>query len=107
MDKIKCSVENCSHNSKGLCYADRVNIQGSAAKTKEHTACASFLERAVYSDLTNNTNDDGPCSCLFCKVNSCSHNSNNLCTLESIDVSPDTNRPNLYSDTSCYSFKLK
>lgn len=107
MDKIKCSVNNCSHNSKGLCYADRVNIQGSSAQTKEHTACASFLENAVYSELTNNTNDKGSCSCLFCKVNTCSHNSNNLCTLESIDVCPDTGRPNLYSETSCSSFKCK
>lgn len=107
MDKINCSVNNCSHNNKSICYANRINVQGSQAKTTEYTACASFLEKSVYSNLTNNTNNAGPCSCLCCKVNTCNYNTNNLCTLDNINISPDTKKPNIYSETSCSSFKCK
>lgn len=107
MGKINCSVENCSHNNKNICYANRIDVHGTQAKTIEHTACASFLENFVYSNLTNNTNDAGPCSCICCKVETCAYNENNLCTLDSIKVSPDTKRPNMYSETSCSSFKYK
>ena len=107
MGKINCSVDNCSHNKKNICYANRIDVHGSQAKTIEHTACASFLENFVYSNLTNNTNDDGPCSCICCKVETCVYNENNLCTLDVIKVSPDTKRPNMYSETSCSSFKYK
>ncbi|WP_373599649.1 DUF1540 domain-containing protein [Paraclostridium bifermentans] len=107
MGKINCNVCNCSHNNKNICYANRIDVQGVEAKTIEHTACASFLESFVYSDLTNNTNDNGPCSCVCCKVNTCTYNTNNLCTLDIINVSSDTKRPNMYSETSCASFKCK
>lgn len=107
MSKINCNVCNCSHNNKNICYANRIDVQGIEAKTIEHTACASFLESFVYSDLTNNTNDNGPCSCICCKVNTCNYNNNNLCTLDAINVSSDTKRPNMYSETSCSSFKCK
>ena len=107
MEKINCSVNNCSHCKDGLCYADRVEIKGSASQVKEHTACTSFLESAVYSELTNNTNNNGACSCLICKVGTCEYNSNNLCTLDNISVCPDTNRPNMYTETSCENFKCK
>ncbi|CEN97183.1 DUF1540 domain-containing protein [Paraclostridium sordellii] len=107
MSKINCSVDNCSHNNKEICYANRIDIQGNKATSIEHTACASFLDNSVYSTLTNNTNDNGACSCLCCKVRTCNYNENNLCTLESIKVSPDNKKPNIYSETSCSSFECK
>ncbi len=107
MSKINCSVSDCSHNNSGTCYANRVNISGKQAKSIENTACASFLNRSVYSNLTNNTNDSGACSCLCCNVSSCTYNSNNLCSLEDINVSSDSSPTNLYTETSCSSFESK
>ena len=41
MNRIDCSVTNCSHNKSGTCYANRVNI-GEAAAVDEETCCAFF-----------------------------------------------------------------
>ncbi len=107
MEKISCSVDNCSHCKNGACYADRVEIKGSASQSQEHTVCSSFLESSVYGELTNNVNSNGPCSCLECKVGTCAHNSDNLCTLNSISVCTDSNRANLYTETSCQNFECR
>lgn len=102
MDKINCSVENCSHNKMGVCYSNRVNIGGYGADEKEDTCCGSFLDIRLYSDLTNNTNGGGPCDCLVCKAENCDYNKNQLCTLQSINVGAGPSR--IYSETYCESF---
>ena len=107
MSSINCSVNNCSHNNNGVCYANRINVSGKKAKTSINTACGSFLNHSVYGTLIDNTNDSGPCSCICCNVSSCTYNSNNLCTLENISVSPDLSQTNLYTETSCTSFEHK
>lgn len=107
MPSINCSVNNCSHNNSGTCHANRVNMSGKQANSSTNTACGSFLNSSVYSNLTNNTNDSGPCSCLCCNVSSCTHNCNNLCSLENISVSADSAQTNLYTETSCSSFECK
>ncbi|MGL5717972.1 MAG: DUF1540 domain-containing protein [Paraclostridium sp.] len=107
MSNINCSVNNCSHNNSGVCYANRVNISGRQANSSSNTACGSFLNTSVYSTLTNNTNNAGPCSCICCNVSNCTNNCNNLCTLQNISVSPDSQQTNLYSETSCSSFECK
>ena len=28
MNKINCNANNCSHNSNGVCYANRINVGG-------------------------------------------------------------------------------
>ena len=56
MDKINCSVKNCSHNKETSCYANRVNVGGKGAKKSCNTCCGSFLDKVHYSTLTNNTN---------------------------------------------------
>ena len=32
MNKINCNANNCSHNSNGVCYANRINVGGQGAK---------------------------------------------------------------------------
>ena len=105
MNKIDCSVSNCSHNKEGLCYANRINIGGKSAVNDCQTCCGSFLNKLLYSDLTNNINGDGSCDCLVCHVKSCSHNENCLCSLENIQV--DGANPEIYTETFCKSFELK
>lgn len=103
MERIKCSVDNCSHNCSQVCYSNRVNIVGYGAEDKDDTCCGSFLDVRNYSNLTNNTNGSGPCDCLVCKAEQCIHNKNQLCTLESIQVG--CGQSNIYSETLCQSFE--
>ena len=105
MIKINCNVENCSHNKSGVCYSNRVNIEGNGAKDNNSTCCASFLDKRHYSTLTNNTNSNGSCDCLVCDVVNCKYNDNKLCTADSISVSG--NNVNVYIETNCDTFKLK
>lgn len=103
MQKINCDVSNCSHNSSGDCCADRVNIGGDGASVQEGTCCGSFLDSRLYGTLTNCTADGNPCTALVCKASECTHNKNQLCTLDSIQVSGGLS--NIYSETYCSSFE--
>lgn len=105
MQKIICSVTNCSHNNTGVCYSNRVDIGGATASTERGTVCGSFLNKYEYSSLTNNTNSSGPCDALTCNVISCEHNENKLCDLESIKVSGT--EAHIYTETKCSSFDSK
>ena len=105
MQKINCDVNNCSHNKSGVCFSNRVDIGGMSSSCSNDTCCGSFLDKRLYSDLTNNTNNSGACDCLVCKVSSCTHNENTMCTLTSINVSGS--RAKIYSETNCESFDPK
>lgn len=102
MQKINCDVNNCSYNKSGICFSDRVDIGGKTACHKHDTCCGSFLDEKHYSNLTNVTKEEGPCNCIVCQVESCIHNNNKLCNLNSIDVSG--NEAKIYTETNCESF---
>lgn len=103
MNKINCSVDNCSHNNSGTCYANRVDIGGGLSNSACSTCCASFLDERNYSNLTNNTNSGGNCDCLVCTVEGCAYNENKSCTLDSINITG--NEVKVYSNTECASFE--
>ena len=103
MQKINCDVSNCSHNKSGVCYSNTVDIGGMNACSDSGTCCGSFLNQSLYSDLTSNTNSSGPCDSLVCGVESCTHNCNKLCDLQSINVCG--NNSQIYSETKCKSFE--
>lgn len=105
MNKINCTVCNCSHNNNGVCYSNRVNIGGMAAKKDCDTCCGSFLDKANYSSLTNNTNSKGCCDCLVCEVSTCTYNNNKLCSADCVSVSGDNVK--VYQETHCQTFKAK
>lgn len=105
MEKINCNVMNCSHNKTGICHSNRVDIGGMSASTTRGTCCGSFLHESTYGNLTNNTNSGGQCDSLTCNVESCIHNTNRLCNLDSIYVSG--NGSQIYSETRCSSFDSK
>ena len=105
MNKINCTVENCSHNDTGVCYANRIDVGGKGATDACETCCGSFLDKRHYSTLTNNTNSQGACDCLVCDVMNCAYNDNKLCTAETINVSGVN--VNIYGETNCETFKQK
>lgn len=106
MAKINCDVTNCSHNKSNTCFANRINVSGGNADKECETCCATFLDKALYSTLTNNTNDYGKdCSAIVCDVKTCYYNENKLCTADSINVFGEN--VNLYEETNCGTFKKK
>ena len=105
MTKIDCKVDNCSHNKQGTCYSNRINVGGKGAKKDLNTCCGSFLDKANYSTLTNNTTGSGQCDCLICSADTCYYNDNKSCNAETILVSG--NNVNIYTETSCLTFRLK
>lgn len=105
MQKINCGVKNCSHNNSGTCFANRVDVGGISASKNCDTCCGSFLDSKSYGALKNNIHGEGECSCLVCKVETCIHYNNNLCLLDSINVTGDNAK--IYTETECSSFRLK
>lgn len=105
MQRINCDVTNCSHNKTGICYSNKVDIGGVSASSERGTCCGSFLNEFLYSTLTSNTNSKGQCDALTCNVESCAHNYNKLCDLNSINVSGEGVQ--IYSQTRCSSFDHK
>lgn len=105
MTRINCSVNNCSHNSSNVCHANLIKIGGNGSETSSDTCCSSFLNKQLYGNLTNSVNafsNSNQCDALVCNVATCSHNSNNLCTLNNISV--NGHLVSLYTETSCGSF---
>ncbi len=105
MNKINCNVDNCSHNSTGVCYANRIDVGGKGVTEACETCCGSFLDKKHYSTLTNNTNADGPCDCIVCSAEKCVYNNNKLCTADTIQVSGHDAQ--IYTETICSTFKTK
>lgn len=106
MNTINCSVSNCSHNSNNVCYANRINVAGKGAKNSIDTCCGSFLDKKLYSNLTNSCNESSNCTTLVCNVDTCIHNKNCVCTLDNISVAGD-GCTNIYNETQCNNFELK
>lgn len=105
MQKICCDVNSCSHNKSGVCYSNRVDIGGISASSESGTCCGSFLNKTLYSALTNNSNSSGECDSLICTADNCEHNCNKLCDLQSINVSGS--KAQIYSETKCASFNTR
>ena len=101
MQQINCDAKNCAHNKSGICYSSSVNI----GIVLSESCCDTFSNRVLYRGLTNNANSNRQCDFLTCEVESCIHNANLLCNLESISVSGLSSQT--YSQTKCSSFDEK
>lgn len=104
MSSVNCNVINCSHNDSGMCYANKIAVNGKKSHTSTHTCCSSFIES---SDNLSSSNNDRPCSFIGCNVKTCTHNAGVVCALNNIAVTSKTPRPNDLSETYCSSFKCK
>lgn len=102
MARIRCHAETCSHNSASICYANGINVAGEMAHEKQETCCSSFLDRTIYSSLTNNTATGGDCDRIACDVTSCVYQKNGDCSAEEIEVSGQG--ANGYLETQCNTF---
>lgn len=106
MDKIRCSVSNCSHNKDNECYANIVSIGGKPASDVCSTCCSSFLDKEVYGNLTNNVNSpEETCHGIECSACKCVYNENSYCTANQVEITGDG--ANTYFETKCSTFKEK
>ncbi|MDR0880262.1 MAG: DUF1540 domain-containing protein [Clostridioides sp.] len=105
MNKVSCGVDTCSYYKSNECCAERINIAGKSASNAENTKCGTFLEKAQYSNLTNNTNSNDQ-TFVTCNADTCKHNqAGNRCELKNIQVSPLSDNPVMYYGTYCDSFE--
>lgn len=105
MTRVRCQAETCSHNSSGTCYANGISVLGGMANKKADTSCSSFLEKGVYSSLTNNTATGGDCDRIACSVMSCIYQKNGGCNAESIEVGGQS--ASTYCETECNTFRAR
>lgn len=102
---INCDVTKCAHNNHGECCANFVEIKGYNAATDDATFCSSYLNRDVYSSLTNNVISGDACDSLACEAATCRYNINSHCELARIQVIGG--EANEYQATSCASFSSR
>lgn len=106
MTRVKCSVENCSYNESGGCYASAIDVGGAGAMSNQHTCCATFLNRAAYSNLTELPAPLHETDAVACQVETCRYHDNQWCTLNEIEVGSQA-QASLYTQTDCNSFEVK
>lgn len=106
MGKVSCSVESCSYNKSRVCYAGTIKIGGQGAGEEDGTCCGSFLNQKSYSNLSDYTSMRGATDVINCVVGTCAYNSEEKCTLSSIQVGGGR-EIQLYSETECQSFEKK
>lgn len=106
MEKIVCDITNCAHNKTGICFSNRVDIIGQNATDIHETLCGSFSNKSDYNSLSNSITSNTHCDYLTCTAKTCTHNSDNLCMLESINVSGSSNAQ-ISPETVCSSFNYR
>ena len=107
MPAINCNINNCTHNTNGTCYANKISVNGKKARTSNNTCCSSFVNESGYSNLTNSTLDSNPCNSLNCTVKTCVNNAGNICALRDVSITSHADNANLLSETYCGSFRCK
>lgn len=105
MAKVRCQAETCSHNASGICYANGISVCGGLAEEGKQTSCSSFLDKTIYSSLTNNTATGGDCDRIACSVMSCFYQKNGACSAETIEVGGA--RAGSYQETMCNTFRAR
>lgn len=107
MPSIGCNVNNCAHNTNGICYANKIAVNGKKARTSNNTCCSSFVNDSGYSSFSNSTLDDQPCNYLSCNVKTCVNNAGSICALRDVNITSHADNANLISETYCGSFRCK
>lgn len=107
MPSVGCNVNNCSYNNGGICYSNKISINGKKARTSNNTCCSSFINESNSNSLSNSVNY-GPCNSVGCNVKTCAHNAaGSVCALHDVAINSNVDNANLYSETYCNSFRCK
>ena len=85
MPKLRCSAENCAHNTDQCCCRGEIEVAGKTAHTTEDTCCSSFYpdaggaRNAVSQEPVINAE-------IGCSAKNCTHNKDCKCCADSIDM---------------------
>ena len=44
MPQLRCSAQNCAHNSEQCCCRGEIKVAGNEAQHSENTCCSNFYE---------------------------------------------------------------
>lgn len=106
MTLVNCKVPTCSYFKNNKCYAGIINISGKTAKNEAATCCGSFLNKSVYSNLSEFTSKRGETDEILCNVDTCKHHHRKSCTLNQVEVGGVGNTL-IYTETDCTNFEKK
>ena len=102
MPKLRCSAQNCMHNSSECCCRGAIEVAGTSAGHSEETCCSNF-----YQNIGNMSNAVGQEPTEYmevqCEAENCTHNEGYQCQADSIDVSG--HGACKCDETCCSSFK--
>lgn len=104
MTKLKCSVQNCLHNSEECCCKSAIIVDGSNAEKKDNTCCGSFDEKRGDS-FRNSYESPNTSLRVECEATNCVYNKDRLCSADKIDISGI--RASNAEATECATFRLQ
>jgi hypothetical protein len=89
MPKLKCQVNQCIHNSDGLCSKNYIDVDGPTSNSKKETSCKSYLYKG--SDLSNyefSKFDETPSlqTEVYCDAIKCVYEKGQRCYADKIEI---------------------
>lgn len=103
---VNCNVNTCSYNENCSCHAPNIQVGGKGACDCGDTCCGTYMNQAAYSNVAQYTNNRSDNQIILCRVDTCTHYSDERCTLSTIQIgSPE--KADTYSETECDSFEQK
>lgn len=104
MTTLKCSVQNCVHNSDQCCCKSAIIVDGSHAESKDNTCCGSFDEKRG-ENFKNSYESPNTSLRVECEAINCVYNTNRLCSADKIDISGM--KASSAEATECSTFRMR
>ena len=103
MTNLKCSVENCIHNSHHLCEMNTIAVKGRSAEESEATCCSTFRDDDGYTAY-NSSKEVEPETNIECSAEACVYNNDCKCVAEHVDINGRGASKSEY--TECSTFRI-
>ena len=114
MPKLQCKVNQCVHNTDGLCAKNYIDVDGPSANTKKETCCKSYLLKDQnnlnyeFSKLYEETSLQTE---VYCDAIKCVYEKGQRCYADRIEIANINNNQNNNSKqssvTHCKTFEPK
>ena len=108
MNKLKCSVTTCRHNTNDLCELRKIQVDGPAALESRETCCGSYAERTSSSENSCGCSSSPSATAdVHCSAEHCTYNDNHKCSADCVCVGCCCADPEVVSETECCTFERR
>ncbi len=111
MPKLKCQVNQCVHNSEGLCAKNYIDVDGPNANNKKETCCKSYLlkDSDIYNyEFAEMSGTPNAQTEVYCDAIKCVYEKGQRCYADRIEIANiNHNAPKTedYEVTHCKTFE--